>query len=90
MATILAGSAFPAVALVRMLRRGVPLSPHLTAALGALGAAGVGNVGICLFHPHTSNLVILVWHCGTVLALALLVGASGGWWLRWSEPAEVR
>ncbi|MGE0592325.1 MAG: NrsF family protein [Vicinamibacterales bacterium] len=89
-ATILAGSAFPAIALARMLRRGVPLSPHLTAALGALGAAGVGNVGICLFHPHTSNLVILVWHCGSVLALALLVGATGGWWLRWSEGFEVR
>jgi hypothetical protein len=66
-----------------MLRRGAPLTPRLTAALGGLAAAGLGNLGICLFHPHDSNLVMLVWHCGTVLVLAALAGAAGGQLLQW-------
>jgi hypothetical protein len=69
--------------MLRMLRRGAPLTPHLTAALGGLAAAGLGNLGICLFHPHTSNLVMLVWHCGTVLAVAALAGVVGGQLLHW-------
>lgn len=68
-----------------MLRRGAPLTPHLTAALGGLAAAGLGNLGICLFHPHSSNLVMLVWHCGTVLAVAALAGVAGGRVFSWPE-----
>jgi hypothetical protein len=81
--TVLAGAAVPAGVMATMLRRGAPLTPHLTAALGGLAAAGLGNLGICLFHPHTSNLVMLVWHCGTVLALAALAATAGGQLLHW-------
>jgi len=80
---VLAGAAVPAVVMGTMLRRGAPLTPHVTAALGGLAAAGLGNLGICLFHPHSSNLVMLVWHCGTVLALAALAAAVGGQLLHW-------
>jgi len=89
--TILVGAAVPGVAMVRMLRRGVPLTPHLSAALGGLAAAGLGNLGVCLFHPHSSNLILLVWHCGTVLVLAALAGAVGTRLLRWpASPNATR
>lgn len=81
--TVLIGAAVPAGAMATMLRRGVPLTPHLTAALGALASAGLGNLGVCFFHPHSSNMIVLVWHCGTVLAVAALAGAAGGRLLRW-------
>jgi hypothetical protein len=72
-----------------MLRRGVPLSPRLTAALGGLAAAGLGNLGVCLFHSHSSNLIVLVWHCGTILAVAALAGMAGGRLLRWPPRQSV-
>lgn len=81
--TVLAGAVVPAGAMAMMLRRGVPLTPHLTAALGGLAAAGLGNLGVCLFHSHTSNLVVLVWHCGTVLVVAAVAGLIGAHLLRW-------
>lgn len=82
-ATILLGAAVPAVAMAVMIRRGAPLTPHRTAALAALAAAGLGNVGTCVFHPHDANLVILVWHCGTVLVLAAAAGLAGARLVRW-------
>jgi hypothetical protein len=81
--TVLVGAAVPAGVMARMLRRGAPLTPHVTAALGGLAAAGLGNLGICLFHPHSSSLVMLVWHSGTVLALAALAATMGGRLLHW-------
>ncbi|MBI3049971.1 MAG: DUF1109 family protein [Acidobacteria bacterium] len=81
--TVLAGASVPAAMMATMLRRGVPLTPHITAALGGLAAAGLGNLGICLFHAHSSSLVLLVWHCGTVVATAALAAAAGGHILRW-------
>jgi hypothetical protein len=61
----------------------VPLTPRLTAALGALAAAGVGNIGICFFHPHGSRLAVLVWHCGTVLLVAAMAAVAGARFVRW-------
>jgi hypothetical protein len=79
----LIGAAMPAAAIAFMLRRGVPLTPRMTAALGALAATGVGNIGICFFHPHGSSLAVLVWHCGTVLVVAALAAMVGEQFLRW-------
>jgi hypothetical protein len=87
-ATVLVGASVPAAAMARMLRRGVPLSPRLSAALGGLAAAGFGNLGVCLFHPHSSNLIVLFWHCGTVLVLAALAGTMGARLLRWPAAAH--
>jgi hypothetical protein len=80
---ILAAAAVPATTMAMMLRRGVPLTPRVTAALGGLAAAGLGNLGVCLFDPHSSNLVVLIWHCGTVLVMAALAGLAGRQLLRW-------
>jgi hypothetical protein len=78
----LIGAALPAVTITLMLRRGLPLRPRLAAALGALAAAGVGNIGICFFHPHNSSLAVLVWHCGTVFVFAAAAAIAGGRLLR--------
>jgi hypothetical protein len=86
--TVLIGAAVPAVVMARMLRRGAPLTPHVSAALGGLAAAGLGNLGICLFHPHSSNVTVLVWHGGVVVMFAVLVGIAGGQLLRW--PSRLR
>src|SRR5215471_2432514 len=43
-AIVLVG-AVPAIAMAVMLRRGAPLTPHITSALGGLAAAGLGNFG---------------------------------------------
>jgi hypothetical protein len=91
-ATILAGAAMPALLMGKMIRRGAPVSPRATAAMAALAVAGLGNLGACLFHPHTSNLVVLVWHCGVVGAIAggaALAGRILLPWPRWS-PRSLR
>ena len=85
---ILAGAAVPAVAMARMLRRGAPLTPRVTAGLGGLAAAGLGNFAICLSHPHGFDLI---FHAGTVLLLAALAAWVGAHILRWPQsPSAVR
>jgi hypothetical protein len=81
-AAVLAGTVVPAAAMAVMLRRAAALSPHLTAALGGLAAAGLGNLGGCLSHPDTSSLIVLVWHGGTVAAVAGLGAVAGAQLLR--------
>jgi hypothetical protein len=82
-ATVLGGAALPAILMARMIRRGAPVSPRATAGLAALAAAGLGNLGACLFHPHSSNLIVLVWHCGLVAALAFGAALLGRTLLPW-------
>ena len=84
-AGILVGAAVPAVAMARMLGRGAPLTPRLTAGLGGLAAAGLGNFAVCLSHPHGFDLI---WHAGTVLLLVALAAWLGTRILRW--PQSVR
>ena len=81
--TILAGASVPGIAMGLMLQRGAPMTPRLSAAFGALAAAGLGNLGVCLFHPHSSDLILLFWHCGTILALTAVAGLAGAQLLRW-------
>ncbi|MGE3992023.1 NrsF family protein [Pseudorhodoplanes sp.] len=78
----------PAVAIVIMLRRGAPLVPYLTAALGGLAAAGIGSFGLRLFHTQDASLMILVWQFGTVMVLTCLAGAVGRRFFNW--PAVLR
>jgi hypothetical protein len=87
--TILAGASVPGVAMGIMLHRGAPVTPRLSAACGALAAAGLGNLGVCVFHPHSSDLILLFWHCGTVLALTALAGVTGAQLLRWPPRRAV-
>jgi hypothetical protein len=81
-AIVLVG-AVPAIAMAVMLRRGAPLSPHTTAALGGLAAAGLGNFGLRLFHSQDASLMVLVWQVGTVFVLAAMAAWAGQYLLNW-------
>ncbi len=81
-AIVLVG-AVPAIAMAAMLRRGAPLTPHLTTAFGGLAAAGLGNVGLRLFHTQDASLMVLVWQVGTVFALTALAALVGRQLLNW-------
>jgi hypothetical protein len=73
--------------LVWMLRRGAPLTPRLTAFLAAVAALSVANIEACLTRPHAFALTVLLWHGGTVAAIAALSALMGHRWLRWPDMA---
>ena len=68
-----------------MLRRGAPLTPGLTAFLAALAALSFANIEACLTRPHAFALTVLLWHGGTVAAVAALCALTGRRWLRWPD-----
>jgi len=86
-ATIMAG-AVPAIAMAVMLRRGAPLTPRLSALLGGLAAAGLGNLGVCVTHHAYANVFVLVWHVGIVVALTITVGSAGTHVLNWRSLVD--
>jgi hypothetical protein len=73
----------PAVILWMMLRRGAPLTPSWTAALGALAAAGFGNFCVRLVHAEDVSLMLIVWHIGGVFVLAAATSTFGQSLLNW-------
>src|SRR5262249_29618804 len=73
--------------LVWMVRRGAPLTPGLTAFLAALAALSFANIEACLTRPHAFSLTVLLWHGGTVAAVAALCALTAGRWLRWPDRA---
>ncbi|MBI2150044.1 MAG: DUF1109 family protein [Acidobacteria bacterium] len=75
--------AFPTIAMAAMLRRGAPLTPRLTTALGALAAAGLANFFLRLFRPEDVTVMLVVWHVGGVFALSALAGGLGRLLLNW-------
>jgi hypothetical protein len=75
--------AIPFVVMAAMLRRGAPLTPHLTAALGGLAAAGLANIGVRIIHPEDVSMMLLVWHIGGVMALSVLAGVRGHYFINW-------
>jgi hypothetical protein len=75
----------PLTIMVLMLRRGAPLRPHLSVALGALAVAALGNVGLRLFHMGDATIMVLFWHLGGALTLSLLASLAGGWVLSWRQ-----
>jgi hypothetical protein len=80
---IIGMGALPALAMVVMLRRGAPLTPRLTSALGGLAAGGIGSFGLRLVHPEDASLMVLVWQVGTVSVLSVLAGWAGDHLLGW-------
>jgi hypothetical protein len=86
-AIVLVG-AIPAVAMAVMLRRGAPLAPHITTALGGLAAAGLGNFGLRLFHAQDASLMVLVWQVGTVFVLTAMAAWAGRRLLNWQAAAR--
>jgi hypothetical protein len=81
-AIVLVGAA-PAAIIAVMLRRGAPLSPHLSTALGGLAAAGLGNFGLRFFHAQDASLMVLVWQFGTVFVLTAAAAWAGRHLLSW-------
>src|SRR5262249_51432861 len=75
--------AVPAIAMAVMLRRGAPLTPHVTSALGGLAAAGLGNFGLRLFHSQDVSLMVLVWQVGAFGMLAVMGAWAGRYPLNW-------
>jgi hypothetical protein len=76
-ATISLAAAPLVIGLTPMLRKGAPLTPRLTMALGLLGAASLSNVLTCIASPHQSAIAVLVWH-GTTLAVLCMLAATVG------------
>src|SRR5262245_27092335 len=81
--TIVLVGAVPAIAMAVMLRRGAPLTPHVTSALGGLAAAGLGNFGLRLFHSQDVSVMVLVWQVGAVCVLAAIAALAGRYLLNW-------
>lgn len=73
----------PTIAMLAMLRRGAPLVPATSIALGALAVAAIVNFGLRLFHLGDLSIQILVWHLGGAIVLALVVSRLGGHVLTW-------
>jgi hypothetical protein len=70
-----------------MLRQGAPQHPGVTAALAALAVGALANVAACVSHPHTNNVITLVWHGTTIAVLVGLAAASGRMTLKWPTAA---
>lgn len=73
----------PAIVMLMMLRRGAPLYPRSTLALGALAAAALGNLGLRLFHEGDVTIVMLIWQLAAVAGLTALAGLIGPRILAW-------
>jgi hypothetical protein len=86
-AIVLVGAG-PAVAMAIMLRRGAPLTPFSTMALGGLAAAALGDFGLRLFHAQDASLMVLVWQFGTVFVLSGFAGWAGRYLLSWRSIVE--
>jgi len=84
-ASMTVGGLLVGAPLAWMLRRGAPLTPNLTVGLAALAALSVANIEACLTRPHAFALTVLLWHGGTVAAIAALGALTGHRWLRWPE-----
>jgi hypothetical protein len=77
----------PAIAMVVMLRRGAPLFPRVTLALGALAVGALAQAGMQIYHVGDISLMVLVWHLGSVAVLVATAGWIGRRILRWPSPA---
>ena len=73
----------PAIAMVVMLRRGAPLAPRVSVALGALAVAALGNCGLRIFHIGDVSIMVLVWHFGVLTLISVLAGRVGRHVLSW-------
>jgi hypothetical protein len=77
----------PAIVMVVMLRRGAPLVPRASIALGALAVAALANLGLRLFHLGDASLMVLFWHLGGAVVLTGLASLAGRRVLYWKYEA---
>lgn len=80
--------AVPALAILLMLRRGAPLVPHASLALGAIAVGAVTNFALRLFHYGDATIMVLVWHVGVATVFALVAGLIGGQVLKWPRAQK--
>lgn len=76
-------SVLPAGTMVSMLRRGAPLIPATSLALGALAAAAMANFGLRIFHAGDVSIQILAWHIGGAVIVTMIAAALGRHVLDW-------
>jgi hypothetical protein len=81
-------SIIPAAVMVAMLRRGAPLMPRVSVALGALAVAALVNFGLRIFHAGDISIMVLVWHVGVAAALSMIAGQLGSVVLKWRTLAN--
>src|SRR5262245_13578601 len=67
----------PAIILGVMLRKGAPMSPYATAALGGLAAATLAHFASRLFHAEEVSVLMTVWHSAIVMGVSALAGWAG-------------
>jgi hypothetical protein len=76
-------SALPAGAMLLMLRRGAPLVPAVSLALGVLAAGAMANLGLRIFHAGDLSIQILVWHGGGAVVVSMIASLGGPRVLHW-------
>ena len=76
-------SALPAGTMLLMLRRGAPLVPAVSLALGVLATGAVANLGLRIFHAGDLSIQILVWHAGGAVVVAMIASLAGRQLLPW-------
>ena len=81
-------STLPAGTILLMLRRGAPLRPGVSLALGALATGAVANLGLRFFHAGDLSIQILVWHVGGAVVVSMIATLAGPGVLRWRAWAE--
>jgi hypothetical protein len=77
----------PSITMVVMLRRGAPLLPRVSIALGALAVAALANLGLRVFHVGDASVMVLFWHLGGAAVLAGLAALAGRRVLYWRHGA---
>ena len=76
-------SALPAGTMLMMLRRGVPLVPSISLALGVLATGAIANLGLRIFHAGDLSIQILVWHAGGAVVVPMVASLAGPRVLPW-------
>ena len=76
-------SILPAAVMLSMLRRGTPLLPGVSLALGMLATAAMANFGLRTFHAGDVSIQILVWHLGGAVILSIAASRAGHLLLNW-------
>jgi hypothetical protein len=76
------------LAILLMLRRGAPLVPHVSLALGAIAVGAVTNFALRLFHYGDATIMVLVWHVGVAAVFALAASLLGGQILKWPQAPK--
>lgn len=69
-------SLVPIAVMISLIRQGARDRRALSVFWGTLAAAALANVGLRLFHPVDSALMVIAWQFGTVMVLSGLAAAA--------------